>query len=418
MAFRGYFAIGGQEFANSSRVLAHIVPEVPTDDASVVTPMQCSCDIALPYDDTWTGLADALGDDPYLLDDAPWIDASKPESREFAGIWVMDVQGLDAVPVQREVAESICAGGVASRARDTSRTVQFSVLVIACTNAGAEYGKNWLACVLRSANVRGGVALDWWRAHPEDTTAAPDSLRRTSFGAVLTKAPAVTDFAGKGGSARHRQASVYRVEWEMVLTSPYAYGPNQVLGVAWDSVAEESITWAHAPDCEDTASCDLPSIYNADCALPDVPLAVTEIPTCGGCLPLCAIERRMWELAGTPGTCEETTVSLRVSNEGETPLTVNFYWRPCDSTERCDRVGPLQVSGLPAGMTVVADSVSGRAYIDTGGVQQRQVGIVSTPNGAPWQATLLDTVMCWELVAESAPGAEYSVIVEMRDRDA
>lgn len=419
MVFRGYFSLAGQEFANSSRALAHIAPTVPTRDDQVVTPMVCSCDVRLPYDDTWPGLAADLGDDPYVLEDAPWFDAARPESTEFAGVWVLDVQGFDAVPVSREVVESICAGGTASRARDTSRTVTFSALLFACSNAGAEYGKNWLACVLRAGDVRGGAMLALYGAHPSGTAAAPEDLRRYAFGAVLTKAPVVTDFIGKGGSARHRQASGYRVEWEMVLTRPYLYGQNRVLAVDWDTEVEESITWAHAPDCEGDSACELPTIYNADCVQPEIPLSITDIPTCGGCLPLCSIMRRTWELpASGASTCDTTAASLRITNDGETPLTVNFFWRPCGSTDRCDRSGLLQVSGLPAGMTVVVDSVTGRPYIENDGVQQRQVGIVSTPSGAPWTSTLLDTVMCQELVAESVPGAEYSVLVELRDRDA
>src|SRR5690606_28197505 len=134
--------------------------------------MECSCEITVPYDDSWTGLEAALGDGPYVLTNAPWYDASKPESVEFAGVWVMDVTGFDTVPTQRDVGEAICAGGVPGPARDASRKLTFSALVVACTNAGARYGLNWLSCVLRQANVRGGVDLIFYKAHPEDTTAA------------------------------------------------------------------------------------------------------------------------------------------------------------------------------------------------------------------------------------------------------
>lgn len=419
MAFRGWFSLNGEEFANSSRLRAHLVPGLPTRDDQLVTPMSCACDVTIPYDDTWTGLEDALNNGPYVLSNAPWYDASKPESAEFAGVWVMEVQGFDAVPVQREIGEAICAGGVASRSRDASRTLTFSALVVACTNAGARFGLNWLACNLRQANSRGGVDLEFYTAHPENTAASPARLRRTAFGTVLTSSPKVTELSGKGGSSRHRQASVFRVEWEMMCTNPYFYGESNTAFVNWDTVTEESITWAHAPDCTDPSSCDLPTIYNADCLPPVVELRAAEVPTCGGCLPLCAIERRIWQLdAPTPG-CDEMVVSVRVANLGEDPLTVNLHWRPCGDTDLCERVGELTVAGLPPGMTVVADSITGRPYIDANtGVRQRQVGIVTTPSGAPWRPTMLDTLMCWELVAESAPGAQYQVIVDMRDKDA
>lgn len=419
MAFRGYFALSGQEFANTSRLLEHIVPTVPTRDDQVTTPLACACEISVPYDDSWTGLEAAIGDGPYVLTNAPWYDASRPESAEFAGIWVMEVTGFDAVPVQRDVNEAICAGGVPGPARDGSRKLTFSALVVACTNAGARYGLDWLNCVLRQANVRGGVDLNFYKAHPEHTDAVASTLRRTMYGTVLTEAPKVVEVLGKGKEHRHRQASVFRVEWEMVCTNPYMFGEADLQVVNWGSTIQESITWAHAPDCEDAGSCDLPTIYSAECVPPDVALTPADIPVCGGCLPLCAIERRTWELESTLAACDDgMIVSVRVTNNGDGPLTVNFYWQPCGSTDRCDRTAALTVSGLPSGLTVVADSITGRPYIDADGVRQRQMGIVGTPSGAPWRPTQLDTMVCWELVAESVPGAEYAVIVELRDRDA
>lgn len=408
--FRGWMAVAGAEVANSSRVIAHLTGE---------DPMPCSCDITIGYDDSWTGLQDALGNGPYTITSAPWYDPARPESAEFAGVWLMNVDGMDAVQMERGVAEAICAGGSAGVARDTSQSFSFSALVVACTNAGARYGINWLSCQLRRANARGGVTLDYYKAHPQDTAALPATLRRARYGVVLTTAPAVVEVAGKGGSNQHRQASVFRVEWEMRALNPYAYGTRTVLPVVWDTSGLESIEWAHAPNCEDSSgACDLPTIYNADCMPPDIPIAPATIPSCGGCLPLCSIERRTVQLDDMPGSCDSTVVSVRVTNDSLTDnLTVIMYWQPCGSVDACERVFPLQVSGLPPAHIAVADSVTGRPYIDVGGTPHRQVGIVSTPSGAPWRRTVLDSSQCWELVAESAPGAEYSVAIELQERD-
>lgn len=416
--FRGWVQLNGVELANTSRLIAHMSPTVPVRDDQVAPMMDCACDIHIGYDDSWTGLEAAIGDGPYTITNAPWYNAARPESAEFAGVWLMDVTGMEAVPVQREIMESICAGGIASRSRDTTRTVNFSALVVACTNAGLHYGLDWLACVLRQSSVRGGVDMDFYRAHPEDTSATADSLRRTMFGMVMTQPPVRSEMTGKGGSARHRQASIYRVEWEMVATQPYMYGAPTATAVTWDSTAVESITWAHAPDCEDSTACDLPTIYNAACIPPDVRIEAAVVPTCGGCLPICEIERRTYELETSITTCDDIVVSIRVTNDGADPLTVNLYWQPCGSTDLCDRVHPLQISGLAQNQTAVADSVTGRPYIDIAGVSHRQVGIVSTPTGAPWRPIQLEAVMCWELVAESTPGADYTVVIETRDRDA
>lgn len=419
MPYRGWLSLNGQEINNTSRLLAHMVPAVPTEDGEAVSAMQCACDLNMVYDDSWTGLREAVGDDPYVITNAPWYNAARPESSEFAGIWMLEVTGFDSAPVQREIAESICAGGVASRARDATRVLTFSALVVACTNAGAEYGKDWLGCVLRQSNVRGGVDLNFYKAHPEDTAADPEDLFRTAYGVVMTQSPTVVDQMGKGGSARHRQSSVYRVEWEMVATRPAFYGRSDVFPVDWDSVESESITWAHAPDCSDTSSCGLPTIFNAECTPPTVNIAATVIPTCGGCVPLCELERRTWEMPTQLGACEDSVINIRVTNmQVGDPLTVNMFWRPCGSTDICDQVHPLQVAGLDPGYVAVADSVTGRPYIEIEGITHRQVGIISTPNGAPWRPTSLDSGLCWELVAESAPGADYDVIIEVRERDA
>jgi hypothetical protein len=411
--------LNGQEIANTSRTVAHMRPQVPTSDTDeFAVQLPCSCDVTIPYDDSWPGLQDAVGDAPYSLSNAPWYNAARPESAEFAGIWVMDVTGFDTVPVQRDVSEALCAGGVAAPARAATRVLTFSALVIACSNAGARYGLDWLACQLRQADARGGVDLEFYKSHPSGSSVDPATQRRTFYGVVLTQPPTVTETMGRSNGAEHRQSSILRVEWEMVVTNPYAYGSPTIEPVIWDDISEESITWAHAPDCEDTSSCSLPTIYNADCVPPEVAVVTASIPTCGGCLPICAIERRTWEMPTQFGTCDDTVVTLRVTNEGDDPLTVTMYWQPCGSTDRCDREGPIQVSGLQTDHTVVADSVTGRPYILVDFVPHRQVGVVSTPTGRPWRPTNLESLTCWELVAESTPGANYSVTVELRDRDA
>jgi hypothetical protein len=418
MPFRGWALLNGEELANSSRLISHMVPATPVRDDEVTPMMACACEIKIPYDDSWTGLQDAVGDAPYVIENAPWYTPARPESAEFAGVWIMDIGGMDSVPVQREIQESICVGGVASRHRDTSRGITFSALVVACTNAGARYGLDWLNCVLRQSRRPGGVDLQYYRAHPEDTAADPLTLRRNMYGVVLTAAPTVVETAGHGQGDRHRQASIFRVEWEMAAANPYAYGSAVATVVNWDTTEEESITWAHAPDCEDSSSCDLPTIYNADCLPPEVIIAPATIPSCGGCLPVCSIERRTWEMPTQIGACDDTVITLRITNNAEDPLTVIMYWQPCGSTDRCDRVGSIQISGLATDQTVVADSVTGRPYIEFNNESHRQVGIVSTPSGRPWSPTLLESMMCWELVAEAAPGSDYTVTVETRDRDA
>lgn len=414
MTFRGYFALDGVEIANSSRVVAHLTPPTPTADTPTPT---CECaELSVQYDDTWTGLAAALGDGPYEITNSPWYTPAIPQSAEFLGVWVMDVQGLDAVLVRQEVIEAMCGGGAAGPLRDLPREVTFSVLIIACTNAGVRFGLNWLSCQLRTA-ARNTVEMQYYGAHPEDTAATPASLARRVPQMVLTQNPQVQEVGGKGGSNRHRQASLYRAEFKLTALNPYIYGPAVSVPVVWDSSANEAIEWVHAPDCQTPADCDIPVLFNADCVPEVIDVRSAPVPECGGCLPVCEVDRRVYQLDSAITACDETAVTVRVTNTGPDPLTVRMFWQPCGSTDVCDQVHPLQVSGLPEDVVAVADSVEGRAYVEVGGNRTAQVGIITTQTGAPWTPIVIDHGLCWELVAESTPGVTYTVELVLADRE-
>lgn len=380
-----------------------------------------NCQLKVVYDDTWPSLREALGDTPYRIETAPWYIPTVPESGEFAGVWIMDVQGLDVMPIQREVTEMIGAGGVASPHRDTTRPITFNALIIASTNAGARYGLNWLTSQLRKTTSRSGGELTYYAAHPEDRDVGEaEPLRRKMRSFVLTAAPSISELGGKGGQSRHRQSSMWRVEWTLTALDPYAYRDPAPVPVVWVDQVEESIEWVHAPDCSDAASCsiDIPILFNADCTPQTIDLTTSPIPTCGGCLPVCSVESRTFVLAPSYTGFDETAVSMRVTNTAASgSLTVNMYWRPVGMLDVCDRVNPIQVAGLPPGATAVADSISGRPYAEVAGVRHRQVGIVSTQSGAPWVPMIIDRTQEWELVAENTPGASYTIELSITDRE-
>lgn len=409
MPFRGYWDLDGVEFANSSRVVDHLRP---SSDDTVST---CGCTLKVPYDDSWPGLREYLYHSPYAITNAPWYSPTNPVSSEFVGVWVMDVQGLDTVPVQRDVTELIGKGAAAAVSRDTSRPVTFSVLVVGCTNAGARFGLSWLTCILRdTAASRRGMTLNFLGAHPADTAATPDSLWRQLTGVVMTSSPTVTETSGRANGARHRQSSVLRVDFTLTALNPTIFSrPTQTV-VEWDTTTTESISWVHEPDCESPSDCDLPVLFNADCIPEVVHVTPAPVPKCGGCLPVCGLQRRVWELPmSNDFTCGESTMTVAVSNPStDENLTVNLWWQ-VGSAEvgPCEQLHPLQIAGLPPEAMAVADSISGRPYAVVDGNVVRQVGIVGTQSGAPWQPTVLDRSWSWYLVAEAAPDVEFEVIV-------
>ena len=60
MPFRGWMELNGEEFTNSSRLLAHLRPPAPASDEAIAPPMSCACDVTIPYDDTWPELEATL----------------------------------------------------------------------------------------------------------------------------------------------------------------------------------------------------------------------------------------------------------------------------------------------------------------------------------------------------------------------
>ncbi|MGA6208077.1 sugar transferase [Nocardia testacea] len=413
--FRGWLELGGLELANSSRVVALAGPPGrPTSDGAAFAGTECApCrNLTVGYDDSWPGLADYLADTGYAdITTAPWYDPANPASGEFYGVWVMSADGFGAIPVARDIADAVCSGGVAGRHRDTYRTLNFSALVWACTHRGASFGLRWLNCQLRAA--RTPQILRYLVAHPEDGTA--DGLERAMRRVVLTSGAVEREVAGQP-TKDHQQASLLRVEFELAALDPYEWTASTNHTVVWDTNEVAQIEWAHAPDCSD-ATCELPELWSTVCPPQQIDLRPAPTPVCGGCLPVCEIETRTWTLdLSDVGDCERVAVSVSVT-AGDVDATVQFWWRPCGESSVCDITGNLQVTGLPSGSTVIADSLSGRGAAVIGGQRVRQRGIIGTPSGAPWRATLLEPG-CWELVAQSAPGADYIVSVTTTERTA
>lgn len=468
--FRGWATYGGQEFANTSRVVDHLRPTLPTRDAmsdiadlaegprhlyaptdifvqgrphtydrpvmlltddlphtyrpqvyeASLAPQdggaQCACDtLTLGYDDSWTELRTWLGEGGgcYLPQEAPWYNPSVPASAEFVGVWVMSVEGLDALPVSRDINDAVCGGGVAGPVRTPARELDFDVLVIGCTNAGARYGLSWLSRTLRTAQ-RSGVDMEFLDAHPQDTSESPDALARRMHRVVLTSAPTVSETSGHGGGNQHRQASVLRADFTLTALDPYVWGlpRTHVPDFTVETVGTE---WGHDPDCDRPESCpSIPTLLSDECRITPLDMQVPPIPVCGGCSPLCEIERHVWQLPSA--LSDEVGVTVTVHNPTDEALSLTGFLRECGQEDVCDERYPIAVRGLPAGQTVVADAPRGRAYGLVDGEQVRQVGIVSTPSGAPWTPPVIDGIMCWELVLDTAPGTPVDVTVTVQER--
>jgi hypothetical protein len=378
------------------------------------------CDAALTYDDTWPGLQDFLGDPDYRPELAPWYSTEQPESGEFGGVWVMDVQGLDATPVERTITALVGPGSTAAPHRDAARTLTFDAVLIACTNAGLNYGLKWLACQLRETTGVTDSVLRYLTAHPGHSVVDPYTLVREAHGLVLTQVPTITEAMNTGGR-RNQQATVARITWEMTVLSPYAYLPPFPAAPSWTEISTEPISWIHAADCDKPETCeDMPVLFSADCVPERIPMVVTPPPVCGGCVPVGEITMYRYRVPTMlqPFICRVTVVTTRVRNTGEGPFTAQMFWREAGSDVRCEQNQfPLQISGLTPATELTLDGISGRywAYYDER--TRRPVGMVGTPNGAPWRPPVIDRHTAWDFIVQTDGAAEFEIDFILIDRE-
>lgn len=379
-----------------------------------------NCRDVVDYDDSWPGLAAWLGDTIYRPEIAPWYSMRIPESAEFGGIWLMDVQGLDTLGVERNITEMVGDGGAAGPARTPSRAITFDAVLIACTNAGLTYGLEWLRSILRATNDRTDGTLRYLSAHPGHSTVDPDTLVREAHGVVLTEGPTIKE-GFNPGNKRNQQATVYRVGWTLTATRPLSYSPPVSFPVVWDEIAVKPITWVHAANCRTPSDCaDMPLMFSTECDLETIEIMTSPPPSCGGCLPICQVTERTFIVPtfDHPLRTPETVVTLDIANTGADPLTIQGFWRVCDSDARCDNDRwPIQVSGLPPASSLHLDGVTGRYWTVYDGRKHRPMGIVGTPNGVPWRPPVISRDTCWEFVVRSASGGTFDVRMSLADRE-
>lgn len=477
MAFRGYFALNGLEFANSSRAIAHLGVGTPTSDVGIFAPPEgtpCSlvetedeglfeipedaiqyddllwyppngsrrvgpglyeidgtcwgpsascvaCSTTMvTYDDSWPGLQEFLGDTIYRPELAPWYTVELPESAEFGGIWVMGVTGLGPTPINRPVTQMTGSGGAAGQHRDRTRTVSFDALLFACTNAGLEFGLNWLACLMRDTSTNTDSTLRYLAASPAHSGVDPATLVREVHNVVLTSEPRVTEQYVQGNKD-NQHATMYRVSWELTTLSPYAYLPEVVVPVEWDEITRQPVNWIHAADCAKPETCEeMPILFSTDCVPEEIDIVSSPPPVCGGCLPVGEIDKYSFRVPTMeyPFRCRETAVSLTIVNTGEKSLTFQGFWRVCGSDVRCeDNRYPVQITGLPPTASLTLDGITGRYQVYYDERIRRPIGIVGTPTGAPWRPPIIDRHTCWDFIVQTSAASEFEITMTLADRE-
>lgn len=86
-----------------------------------------------------------------------WFDPDIPESEDFLGLWVVDLDGLENDGYQRGTTDIGGEGSVFNRPIRPGKVLTFSVMLLGASCCGLDYGRNWLANVLRGQGCAHGV---------------------------------------------------------------------------------------------------------------------------------------------------------------------------------------------------------------------------------------------------------------------
>lgn len=192
-------------------------------------------------------------------DSAPWVDERHPVSREFYGVYPLDITGTEDSTQTAESLNGIGDGGVITLPRNAIKTMVFNTVLIAASEAGVNYGHQWLKRVLAAVGCDNAVScnghdlgyfasephLGAWdeciarrEPSPENPDAASDALVRRLRRTVCTVGPQVTSkrYATDGGA-------IWMVTFTLAAGRPVELGVEVPFLTGWMDPAENGNPW-------------------------------------------------------------------------------------------------------------------------------------------------------------------------------
>jgi hypothetical protein len=402
MAWNGWFALDGNEFINATRVEQYAkrmrLSWSPEEYDAYELPLV---------------LGDGLRYTSPLQDNAPWVDPDVPASWEFLGVYPIDVTGIEDSTRGSSVTEYTVDGGAPGRLRHATRSVVFNCLLVATTEAGAEYGQQWLKAVLLGGPCSGtnpltspfGSDLCYFSTQPmldvpddlsqlaqiDGEEVCMDPLRRTLRKFAVVGGPSVvTKYEPTDGA-------LWQVQFTGVAGVPWEFGaPTEVItgflgpvveaydGVTWDP---DGFVFADVP-CEEPmwgpVNDPLCPQFIAPPAPVTVPLGCTPVPT--------SWMRRMFTIPKELiplWTDALPTISITTGPADLRSMRLRFYSDPFEqgdpNEDQCSFCGDILISYAPANSTIVFDAASQVVYCDMpGGVRRRADALVFGADGQPF----------------------------------
>lgn len=406
MAWNGWFEYGGAEIVNASRTEAY----AKHFGASWFKPVYRNTD-----------LVSILGDDRYdtpLQDDAPWTDPDIADSYDFFGCYPLDVGGVEDSTSSSVITESTLDGGVPGRPRRSSKTVVFSLVLVGASEAGVEYGFQWLKqamsagpCAGRESSACGGTELCYFSSEPcvdwanctGDPTDCMDPLLRNLRRIVPTVGPVVT-----GKLKMTDEGTAWLVSMTLVAGNPIEFGVDiPLLDGFMDPTVNIPYVGGIIPDggqfdedgfVQDDPNCPsrvITPIFDPLCPAvivppdaPDVDLSCFKFPV--------NYRRRQATIPRQfiPAWAEVVPLIEVFAPVECRALRLRFYSDPRGdgdpNADPCSFCGDIVFSYIPANSTLVFDGSDEVVYLRTGkGVNRRADSLVFGTDGKPFDWPVL-----------------------------
>lgn len=366
---------------------------------------------------------------------APWYSEDDPDSADFAGLMILNIEGWETAQVSRTVIDRIGDGAVLGRSRLLPRTITVEALLIGRTCCSLKSGLRWLTYTLAQACAPcGGVELDFFECCPGSRcTTSPatsedfDRHRRTLRNVGLTSGVVVTEKMGRScgecGSCAYE-----KVEFTLTAGDPYSYG-EILCPVVDQTIVGGTVTscvkWTQ--DCADPCAAALCPATDPNCPTPEPPPSAP-VPVVCGCDPL--------ESVGSCVTINETLIpdfqevvpiiSIYAGSQPLRGIRVTIYnnpqQRPAEELDDCDACGQFGIGYLQADATITIDGRDRRFPVTCPGRSPANGSrLVSGVNGKAFSWPVLDSCATYTICVTAdaltaAPDATFDVCIVPRSR--
>jgi hypothetical protein len=382
------------------------------------------------------------------LDAAPWYDPAIPESKDFAGLLVLEINV--SKPVDRRLVQNIGHGAVLTRTRFDGKTITVRGVLLGRTCCAVEFGQKWLTQALLGSVcndcqgcelsyftccpagpgteclmvLEGGNPVPYYRTGEDEMTRGTDFIR-SMHDAGLLSGVEVLSCHGTGCSSYGCSGStVTEVEFTIGVGNPWIYGqedriydseplggcPLDICDITFeigDCAGDTDVEFSDCPcaftfdvstDCDPTTLCPEPSF---DC---------DDDPNCGpilkpprtlsprqdcGCLPLTSGRNCFPIPAGRESFEQVLVIEVNAGAEPLYNMAIRAFQNPqgvpCCSEQRsslfddCFACATLLVSYVPAYGTLTFDSMRREVNITCNGRTRNAAKNVARLDGLPFE---------------------------------